>query len=97
MEKIINRAIDGEWKNLKKHNIDWDKMYSDDKPSEEEMILDPLFWQSLGKACGWREFGTTKIGQPLYDSWKYHALLLHEINLNEGWEAAVTYLTEITK
>ncbi len=32
-----------------------------------------------------------------YGSWKDEALRFHEINITESWDAAVAYLTSITK
>ncbi len=52
MNKAIRLAIEGGYMNLKKHNIDWDKMYVEDKPIEERILLDPLFWQALFKENG---------------------------------------------
>lgn len=82
---------------------------------KEAIVLDPLFWQALGKACGWTGYecldcGTKHFGQYGYsdccqtwssaksrDRWQYEALLFHEINLTEGWDAAVKYLSELIK
>lgn len=82
------------------------------------IVCDPLFWQALGKACGWSK-SCSRCGNTLelkhresnlfvcwscmedmgdeVDSWKYHALRFHEINLTEGWEKAVASLQEVTK
>lgn len=43
-------------------NSQWACWNRDDNDSticvpHSETILDPLFWQSLGKACGWEQFG----------------------------------------
>lgn len=40
LEEIVKKAIEGGYE----HNCDL---------SGKLMLLDPLFWQSLGKACGW--------------------------------------------
>lgn len=60
-----------------------------------EYVCDPLFWQSLGKACGWcieRESYMQFIPQ-----WRDYALRFHEINLTEGWDAAVKWLNDLIK
>lgn len=69
-------------------------------------VLDPLFFQALGKACGWegkiaRDENTEpycsnmvmiSCDEPL---WEYYALRFHEINLTKGWDKAVEYLAGI--
>jgi len=107
METIIKKAIEGGYKSKEKtiHNqIGYDKV----------IVLDPLFWQALGRACGWEGFYASKDDdtwglyniwdgkhQGLRDTgievWKYHALRFHEINLTEGWDRAILYLSELTK
>lgn len=75
------------------------------------IVADPLFWQALGKACGWEskqhpharislgfEYDqpiTEALVQKRIHAHVYHALRFHEINLTEGWEKAVEYLKEI--
>ena len=128
MEQIIKKAIEGGWKpEMKKEGviITGEKVFFDfiENPSARvshqtsfsfsEIVLDPLFWQSIGKACGWKEqpylcldcltIGSRKgnhmmscVKKDRYGSWKDEALRFHEINLTEGWDAAVTYLESIT-
>lgn len=70
-----------------------------------EDICNPLFWQALGKACGWREdqvMGSVSVMYSLDESkrfgditWQYHALRFHEINLTEDWSVAVDYLRSV--
>lgn len=69
----------------------------------ESMILDPLFWQALGKACGWGKIvmDNSKMIEVFWayheNDYEYYALHFHEINLTQSWDAAITYLTEVTK
>lgn len=62
-------------------------------------VCDPLFWQSLGKACGWvwGDEADTHFGKAIDHINIYHALRFHEINLTEGWSKAVEYLEGIIK
>lgn len=48
MEKAIKKAIEGEYKILRKTRMD-NYLSSD----VNKALLDPLFWQALGKAEGW--------------------------------------------
>lgn len=94
MNEIIKKAIEGGWNNYKKHNISFEKLYYGEKPTENEIILDYLFWQALGRTCGWTKF---TFGRHKGDAWLVAATRFHKINLTEGWEAAVAYLEEVTK
>jgi len=106
MENIIKKAIEGG--------------YASDRPDYARqhlitgfegdfrfMILDPLFWQSLGKACRNLEGHTTlcphlvcSMDKGIENSlpkWKYCAIRFHEINLTESFEKAVEYLENLIK
>lgn len=63
------------------------------------MVCDPLFWQALGKSAGWDKGIETCIDEscPEHSTWKQNALRFHEINLTEGWDSAIKYLSEILK
>ena len=58
-----------------------------------KIILDPLFWQALGKACNWRE-DELRYDDSIrdYGAWLYRAETFYNINLTEGFEKAVEYL-----
>lgn len=56
MENIINRAIDGGYTHVIHERSDGIKIYSYDQ-GMHKIVLDPLFWQLLGKACGWQTHG----------------------------------------
>lgn len=127
MEKIIQKAIEGGYKDLLSfvsENQFWvvcntkkttfieneeSERYGDTKEvsitwgeRKEVIVLDPLFWQALGKACRWDILG---IGQPFNmggdwyeEEWHIHyAIKFHLINLTEGWDKAVAYLEELVK
>lgn len=113
METIIKRAIEGGlkegiegyWWTFQHSNSYWAiwKNGNGDLTNIDlkHYVLDPLFWQSLGKACGWGV--TDDCWGCTYDEgatentpyWKYYALQFHEKNLTEGWDAAVKWLNEI--
>lgn len=113
MENIIKKAIEGGWNpNKIELSIPQNKDWFIKNVDKKKTILDPLFWQSLGKACGWntrkhsfsvkKGVGYVQINyqdeQMSYDLQRtdiYYALQFHEINLTEGWDAAVKWLNEI--
>ena len=81
--------------------------------SKEKIVIDPSFWQALGKACEW-QFETDEClndehthkgvpEEPIFcpecpnDEWLQNALRFHEINLTEGFENAVSWLEDLTK
>ncbi len=106
MENIIKKAIEGgyygERADMPISHTDGDcslRLHGADYVSMYEMICDPLFWQALGKACGWKELDHCPLclQKSVTSGWGYHALHFHEINLTEGWEKAVEYLQEIIK
>lgn len=54
-----------------------------------EYVLDPLFWQALGKALGWDNGGyyhhyPDNFSRFWQTEWLYHALHYHELNLTGG-------------
>jgi len=99
MEKIIKKAIEG---GFEKDGLD--PMYFNEvNDCCRAITLDPLFWQALGKQCGW-QYGRYLKRKSFVGSKKVEVesldnvpIRFHEINLTEGWEAAVKYLSEVTK
>lgn len=88
MESIIKKAIEG----------GYDQKLRTDNIPHIECVFDPLFWQSIGKACTYdvkEENNHAKWSHK--DSWKHYAIRFHEINLTEGWNSAVEYLLEVIK
>lgn len=95
MEEIIKKAIEGGYTWEVRGNI-----------NKSEAVLDPLFWQALGKACGWESDtrfadmgsdGVMSEMMTLSGEWKDHALRFHEINLTEGWDSAISNLSGVIK
>lgn len=107
MEQIIQKAYKSGYGIFEQKHF---TLYSDEVVSyKKEIVLDPLFWQSLGRECGWLKY-TRADGCSLNNpdtehesykdwkiSWMYHALRFHEINLTEGWEKAIKYLEDLIK
>ena len=57
IEKAIQKAIEGGWKNLDKEFPDFRKAVIRDiinSGNQHELFRDPKFWQSLGKALKWK-------------------------------------------
>ncbi len=94
MEKIINKAIEGgysfekEKEELLTHGGVW---------HPKQIVLDPLFWQALGKACGWDKQYAEKYNIKTDRYYIGNAMEFHHINLTEGWDKAVAYLQELVK
>lgn len=70
------------------------------------MLLDPKWWQSLGKAMGWEEFAPYSVlvkekkilsAEDFYptimETWKLYALRFYEINLTEGGDTEAFFTT----
>lgn len=113
MEKIIKKAIiEGGYEFIKRSGeaqiIEVFGARRFGKATAEMMlntyiVCDPLFWQALGKACGWGSTGLHKWclcdkNKDLeWMEWHMYALNFYEINLTEGWKKAVEYLSELIK
>lgn len=86
MEPIIKKAIEGGWKPkefIKNYVLNvGDRTFILDSPFD-----DPLFWQALGKACGWEKEYENK--------WMDIAHEFYAHNLVEGWSLAVKYLEDL--
>ena len=99
MEKLITIAIKGDWK--PKEEIAG-RSYME---STALTLLDPLFFQALGKECGWQEdtrfseYYTTDRSMSevitIHGEWKDYALRTHEINFTESLDSAIAYLLSI--
>lgn len=122
MEELIKKAIEGGYKPEGTDFIELQMSgskavfitehtrngYHSINLSGEEIFCDPLFWQALGKSCGWLKYmrndGCQADNPSINDmpgqgwgiTWKKHALRFHEINLTEGWQKAIDYLTNLT-
>ena len=51
-------------------------------PRQERMLLDPLFWQALGRRLGWQEYDTEQGGRYTEAGWKeqWHRFITHLIS-----------------
>lgn len=87
MENIIKKAIEGGYKKSRLKDV------SDFPITVSKLVtLDPLFWQALGKTEHW-DSGFSLEEYP----WKIYALKFHKINLTQGFDKAVEYLSELIK
>lgn len=93
MKKIIKKAIEGGYKPS--------EMYLEETAYGADyqfhaIFTDPLFWQALGKACGWVGFGYRKTEE--YEGHEERierAMTFHELNITQGWNEAVKWLEEL--
>lgn len=102
MEQAIKKAIEGGYRSDFEESFLLTSNEFVSKLSErKEILLDPIFWQSLGKACGWAEtlsHGSIQGGDeeacshPECQEWFNKAIRFHEINLTDGFDKAVEYL-----
>jgi hypothetical protein len=103
MDEILQKAKKGGYHYVKAKS-------ETERPSGKfaKIVMEPEFWQALGKKCGWLKIGEMKYDffdkeqceNPKYDhslAWIGKAIKFHEINLTYGWLKAVEYLEEITK
>jgi hypothetical protein len=107
MENIIRRAIEGGYKKIKNpfevsgQYSDWVKFHNGSLMVQNkiyEYLFDPLFWQSLSKACGWgaKHRFSYKHDMQIYGQEEIEiALRFHEINLTESFDKAVEYLISL--
>jgi hypothetical protein len=118
MEDIIKKAIEGGydwWKsrypelNHTKEEMTEFLLHDYEKPSFADIVCDPLFWQALGKVCGWgieiqgekgdvhvnHEYNNGKCTELCVVPSVDFALHFHKLNLTEGWQAAVAWLASL--
>lgn len=62
MEKAIKIAIENGWK-AKKRDIWWSNDTNQTLRYRDSVLLDPLFWQALGKGLVWKEVSETETRQ----------------------------------
>lgn len=85
MENIIKRAIEGGFK------IDLEMWERFPSTLNSLALIDPLFWQALGKACGWIQDELYK-GDIWKGEWVDKGVNFHRKNLTEGFDKAVAWL-----
>jgi hypothetical protein len=54
-KRAIEKAIEGGWATYKGEPIEF-YFYDECRPKWQEIALDPLFWQALGKALEWSDY-----------------------------------------
>lgn len=54
IQQAIQKAIEGGWKTIRK-NLDGSPSAIKETQEIHQVLLDPLFWQSLGSALGWEK------------------------------------------
>ncbi|MES2408776.1 MAG: hypothetical protein V4509_00565 [Patescibacteria group bacterium] len=106
MEKIVIKAREGgyniaEWGYSSLPRVDKDDFLL--------MCCDPLFWQALGKAMDWKG-GKYQVHQKgilaeidelnglktyKFSGWLHYAMNFHEINLTQGFDEAVKWLSDL--
>ena len=82
METTIKKAVEGGYV-VKKMEVKFQSyitgehaVMTPDQPIQM-MVLDPLFWQALGKSEGWEESKLCPIGQCPEWEWKMCKLMIH--------------------
>lgn len=86
MEKAIQKAIEGGYSMMQ-----WEEKYMPE--IYESYLLDPLFWQAIGKTMGWEKFYTPYLrGQTEWQS-NWHRFIDH---LAEGKDAE-NFFNELLK
>ena len=78
-KQAIEKAIEGGWK------PDKITMYGAQE-WRDLFALDPTFWQSLGKALGWRDFVDDENVMSAYfgETWRYNAMRFYDLILTGG-------------
>ena len=93
MEEIIKKAIKGGYE---KERYYFDSNGNFDDEPYEVVLMKSSFWQSLGKAEGWGDKKVlTSYGVTERNTWLHYAKMFHEINLTQGFDKAVEYLTSL--
>lgn len=85
MKQIIQKARDGGFSiNPEKYNSCF--------ITYEETLCQREFWEALSKSCVDDSYASTR------DEWSKHSYTkFFTLNYEKGWDAAVEYLTSITK
>jgi len=85
MENIIKIAIEGGYASPE----------TLDHSEECLAVTDANFWQALQVSCKWEKVRFPPQKAWSSKTWLLHAQNFHHINLVEGWDAAVSYLTSL--
>lgn len=104
-EEIIKCAVEGGWNKSSKYKlidmyggsvtfsfVDLDGNTNSIDWAMAELILDPNFWEAIGRAKGWEEEYFEKYGIETKFFFLGYAMEFMEINLTQGWQPAIEYL-----
>ncbi len=113
MKKVIEKAIEGGWKPMgfpteglklftQTKTLFWlgKTQKGGFMVHAYAAVLDRLFWEGLARKCRWVAVITSVGGgksRVIEREWEQYALQFHQINLKEGWSAAVAYLEKLIK
>lgn len=104
-QQIIQDAIDGGWKPCDiihdyrriivsfTHGGVWIKNDPDEDGCHHDLgrvFLDPLFWQAVGKARGWKYVNPSDGREPWLQYWRF---LIDQLAEGDDYEAALSKLT----
>lgn len=94
MKNIIKKAIEGGWETTEQPMRSWSE-------AKALAVIDPLFFQALGKACGWKlgqGYLSHALGLEYGEKLELnYAIRFHKLNLTEGFDSAVEWLEEQVK
>jgi hypothetical protein len=97
MENIIRKSIEGGFV-MKNIILKDGQLFAFGRMETQtvynEVVLNPLFWQALGKVMKNKLSGWEVVDN---ETMIKHALKFHEINLTEGWSKAVEWLETLIK
>ena len=86
-------AIKGGYKGKSKDGSSW---YI---PTDYEVVCSKDFWEALGRSLEWTEtqYRNLESSDVQYRTYQktgaiYHALTFHEVNMLDGWDAALNWL-----
>ncbi len=107
LETLIKKAIEGGYKMKWMSGEDTLHFLLRRTNNPEIIFLNPLFFQSLGKACGWEKkthdfscYANQEGGKcdciP-EDTWEVNAILFYTTNLTSGLDPAIAYLVNLVK
>lgn len=103
IQQTIQKAIEGGWKpkqiKFKSKTITETTAHAFRMSFGDSFLLDPQFWQCLGKAMGWREFVCTECGglYELVDGCKNNPSCIYSTAQEEWfyqWHSLIDHLAE---
>lgn len=88
MEAIIQKAIEGGYVDL---------AHPEHETEQAITVLDPLFWQALGKACGWNGYVCLNCGYKHFSQIGFSECCQHWLNAKnqDRWQYEALRFHEI--